>query len=98
MAQARYSALDLRGSPGLDPSRSVGVSPMPTIAALFVMLIKFPCVIQPDHRTASCRFQLKNVARISLDSRECCRYDCLENNRTDRTSMKTKRCWVRTVV
>jgi hypothetical protein len=33
------SALDLRGSPGLDPSRSVGVSPMPTMAALLCKLI-----------------------------------------------------------
>src|SRR3989304_8809018 len=33
-AQERYSALDLRGSPGFDPRRSEGVSPMPTIAAL----------------------------------------------------------------
>jgi len=38
-AHARYSAVDLRGSPGLLPNRSVGVSPMPTIAVLPRMLM-----------------------------------------------------------
>ena len=39
-AQARYSAVDLRGSPGLLPSRSVGVSPIPAIAVFPRMLMK----------------------------------------------------------
>jgi hypothetical protein len=38
-AHARYSAVDLRGSPGLLPRRSVGVSPMPTIAVFPRMLM-----------------------------------------------------------
>ena len=38
-AQARYSAVDFFASPGLLPSRSVGVSPMPTIAVCPRMLM-----------------------------------------------------------
>src|SRR5262245_42697962 len=59
IAQERYWALDFRGSPGLDPRRSVGVSQMPTIAALFVMLILDPCSFALDHRPPSAAFQGK---------------------------------------
>jgi hypothetical protein len=66
MAQAKYSALDLRGSPGFEPKRSVGVSPMPTIAALFVMLIVDP--VRFSRTIGQRTFHFKgNLAR--LDSR-----------------------------
>ena len=38
-AHDKYSALDVRGSPGFEPRRSVGVSPIATIAALPRILI-----------------------------------------------------------
>src|ERR1700745_3568376 len=74
-AHARYSAVDLRGSPGLLPSRSVGVSPMPTIAVFpqILIMILHPYFFTTDS-SAKVGCQGKRVHLYShLDNYVCSR-------------------------
>src|SRR5262245_2962223 len=66
-AHARYSAVDFRGSPGLLPRRSVGVSPMPTIAVFARMLINYASIrlVFNSHSAA----QLRCQGKVNMEAR-----------------------------